>query len=346
MTQKNNSWQPATNLVRGGLRRSNFGETGEAIFMNSGFCYDSAETAQSRFDGTAPGFVYSRYSNPTLATLEDRLALMEGAGRCCVTASGMAAVFGSMMCQLKTGDHVVASKVLFGSCYYIITQILPRFGIEYTLVDGANLQEWENAFKPNSKLVFIETPANPTLDIVDIEEVCKIAKKHGSKVIIDNVFSTPLLQHPFKLGADIVVYSTTKHIEGQGRCLGGAVLGDKQFIDEVLLPFHRHTGPAMSPFNAWVTLKGLETLPLRVERHCSNAALIAEMLDKHPKVASVRYPGLKSHPHYEIAKKQMESGGPMIAFEIKGGKEAAFAFMNQLQVIDISNNLGDAKSLI
>jgi len=346
MTQKNNSWQPATNLVRGGLRRSNFGETGEAIFMNSGFCYDSAETAQSRFDGTAPGFVYSRYSNPTLATLEDRLALMEGAERCCVTASGMAAVFGSMMCQLKTGDHVVASKVLFGSCYYIITQILPRFGIEYTLVDGANLQEWENAFKANSKLVFIETPANPTLDIVDIEEVCKIAKKHGSKVIIDNVFSTPLLQHPFKLGADIVVYSTTKHIEGQGRCLGGAVLSDKQFIDEVLLPFHRHTGPAMSPFNAWVTLKGLETLPLRVERHCSNAALIAEMLSKHPKIASVRYPGLKSHPHYEIAKKQMANGGPMIAFEVKGGKEAAFAFMNKLQVIDISNNLGDAKSLI
>ena len=343
---KKSEWQLDTNLVRGGLRRSNFGETSEAIFMNSGFCYDSAETAESRFNGVAPGFVYSRYSNPTLATLEDRLSLMEKAERCCVMASGMAAVFASMMCQLKSGDHVVASKVLFGSCYYIITQILPRFGIEYTLVDGANLDEWRSAFKKNTTVVFVETPANPTLDIVDIAEVAKICKKYKASLIIDNVFSTPLLQHPLELGADIVVYSTTKHIEGQGRCLGGAVLSNQKFIDEVLLPFHRHTGPAMSPFNAWVTLKGLETLTLRVARHCENAKKIADFLEKDPKISRVFYPSLKSHPHYAIAKKQMANGGPMIAFEVKGGKKAAFKFMNKLKVIDISNNLGDAKSLI
>ncbi|MEI7669398.1 MAG: O-succinylhomoserine sulfhydrylase [Pseudomonadota bacterium] len=339
-------WHLATKLVRGGTMRSNFGETSEAIFMNSGFCYDSAETAQSRFDGTAPGFVYSRYLNPTLAMLEERLALMEGAERCCVMASGMAAVFGSMMCQLKAGDHVIASKVLFGSCYYIITQILPRFGIEYTLVDGADLEAWKNAFRKNTALVFVETPANPTLDIVDIAAVAKLCKKAKAKLIIDNVFSTPLLQSPLKLGADIVVYSTTKHIEGQGRTLGGAVLADAKFITEVLLPFHRHTGPALSPFNAWIILKGLETLDLRVAKHCSNAEKIAKFLEKHAKIERVFYPGLKSHPHFEVASKQMKHGGPMIAFSVKGGKKAAFKFMNRLNIIDISNNLGDAKSLI
>jgi O-succinylhomoserine sulfhydrylase len=340
------SWKLATKLVRGGTRRSNFGETSEAIFLNSGFCYDSAETAENRFNGVAPGFVYSRYLNPTLAMLEDRLALMEGAERACVMASGMAAVFGSMMCQLKAGDHVVASRVLFGSCYYIITQILPRFGIEYTLVDGADLAAWQKAFRKNTTVVFIETPANPTLDIVDIAAVAKLCKKAKAKLIIDNVFSTPLLQHPLKLGADVVVYSTTKHIEGQGRTLGGAVLGSKQFIDEVLLPFHRHTGPALSPFNAWVILKGMETLDMRVERHCSNAHKLSEFLENHPKVAAVHYPGLTSHPHYAVAKKQMANGGPMIAFEVKGSKKAAFRFMNKLGIIDISNNLGDMKSLI
>lgn len=336
----------ATNLVRGGTLRSNFGETSEAIFMNSGFCYDSAETAESRFNGTAPGFVYSRYLNPTLAMLEERLALMEDAERCCVMASGMAAVFASMMCQLKAGDHVVASKVLFGSCYYIVTQILPRFGIDYTLVDGADLKAWQKALRKNTALVFVETPANPTLDIVDIEAVARLCKKAEAKLIIDNVFSTPLLQHPFKLGADIVVYSTTKHIDGQGRTLGGAVLGSKKFIDEILLPFHRHTGPALSPFNAWVILKGLETLNLRVERHCINARKIAEFMERHKKIERVYYPGLISHPHYTVAKKQMANGGPMIAFSVKGGKKAAFRFMNRLTIIDISNNLGDAKSLI
>ncbi len=348
MTKKQDpkSWQLATKLVRGGTRRSNFGETSEAIFMNSGFCYDSAETAESRFNGSAPGFVYSRYSNPTLAMLEDRLALMEGAERCCVLASGMAAVFASMMCQLKAGDHVVASRVIFGSCYYIITQVLPRFGIEYTLVDGTDLDAWKKAFRKNTAVVFVETPANPTLSLVDIAAVAKLCKKARACLILDNVFSTPLLQHPLKLGADLVVYSTTKHIDGQGRSLGGAVLGKQKFIDEILLPFHRHTGPAMSPFNAWITLKGLETLPLRVERQCSNAHAIAEMLEKHPKIARVYYPGLKSHPEYALAKKQMSHGGPMIAFEVKGGKKAAFRFMNGLNTIDISNNLGDAKSLI
>jgi len=336
----------ATTLVRGGLIRSNFGETSDAIFMNSGFVYDSAETAESRFNGVAPGFVYSRYLNPNLAMLEERLALMEGAQRCCVMASGMAAVFASMMCQLKVGDHVVASKVLFGSCYYIVTQILPRFGIGYTLVDGADLKAWQKAFRKNTALVFVETPANPTLDIVDIEAVAKFCKKAKAKLIIDNVFSTPLVQHPLKLGADIVVYSTTKHIDGQGKTLGGAVLGSKKFIDEVLLPFHRHTGPALSPFNAWLTMKSLETLDLRVERHCKNAKNIAKFLDGHPRIERVFYPGLITHPHYKTAKKQMANGGPMVAFSVKGGKKAAFAFMNCLRLIDISNNLGDSKSLI
>jgi O-succinylhomoserine sulfhydrylase len=340
------SWKLATKLVRGGTRRSNFGETSEAIFLNSGFSYDSAEIAESRFNGSAPGFVYSRYSNPTLAMLEDRLALMEGAERCCVMASGMAAVFAAMMCQLKAGDHVIASRVIFGSCYYIITQILPRLGIEYTLVDGADIKAWQKAFRKNTTVVFVETPANPTLAITDIATVAKFCKKAGACLIIDNVFSTPLLQHPLKLGADLVVYSTTKHIDGQGRALGGAVLGKQKFIDEVLLPFHRHTGPAMSPFTAWINLKGLETLELRVQRHCDNAEKIAAFLENHGKIARVHYPGLRSHPQYEVARKQMSRGGPMVAFELKGGKKAAFNFMNGLKVIDISNNLGDAKSLI
>jgi len=339
-------WQLDTQLIRGGTRRSQWGETSEAIFMNSGFCYEAAEVAESRFNGQAPGFVYSRYLNPTLAMLEDRLALMEGCERACVMASGMAAVFASLMCQLKAGDHVLASKVLFGSCYYIVTQILPRFGITYTLVEGHDAAAWEKAFKPNTACVFIETPSNPTLDIVDIAHVAKQCKKHGAKLIVDNVFSTPLLQHPLKLGADIVVYSTTKHIDGQGRCLGGAVLGSTEFIDTVLMPFHRHTGPALSPFNAWVILKGLETLTLRVERHCSNAAKIADALSQDKTIAKVMYPGLPSHPHYTVAKKQMDNGGPMIAFEVTGGKAGAFKFMNALEVIDISNNLGDMKSLI
>ncbi len=345
------TWQLDTQMVRGGTLRSEFGETSEALFMNSGFCYDSAEIAESRFNGQAPGYVYSRYLNPTLKMLEDRLALLEGAEACSVMGSGMAAVFASFMCFLKSGDHVIASKVLFGSCYYIVTEILPRFGIEYTLVDGTDEAGWKAAFKPNTRAVFIETPANPTLDLVDIAFVAGLTKKHGAMLIVDNIFASPLLQKPLELGADLVVYSTTKHMDGHGRCLGGAVLGDEKFITEKLVPFYRHTGPHLSPFNAWVILKSLESFSLRMERHCSNAQKVAEFLQDHEKVESVRYPGLASHPHNAIAQKQMRlegelNGGPLVAFSVKGGKQAAFRFMNALEIIDISNNLGDAKSLI
>lgn len=344
--ENQNNWKTSTKLVRGGTMRSNFGETSEAIFMNSGFCYDSAEVAESRFNGEAPGFVYSRYSNPTLAMLEERLRLLEGAEAACVVASGMAAVFASIACQVRPGEHFIASKVLFGSCYYIATQILPRLGVEVTLVDGKNLKEWEQAFKKNTKYVFIETPSNPNLELVDIEAVGKLCKAHGAFFIVDNIFASPLYQHPLELGADCVVYSTTKHIEGQGRALGGAVLGSSEFITEKLIPFHRHTGPALSPFNAWVSLKGLETLDIRMERHCDNAGKVAKSLEESSKIARVIYPGLPSHPQYELAQKQMERGGNLIAFELKGGKEAAFKFMNKLKIIDISNNLGDSKTLI
>lgn len=348
MKKKENqeSWSTSTKLVRGGTLRSNYGETSEAIFMNSGFCYDSAEVAESRFNGEAPGFVYSRYSNPTLAMLEERLRLLEGAEAACVVASGMAAVFAAIACQVRPGEHLIASKVLFGSCYYIATQILPRLGVEVTLVDGKNLKEWEQAFRKNTKYVFIETPSNPNLELVDIAAVAKLCKAHDVFFIVDNVFASPLYQHPLALGADCVIYSTTKHIEGQGRALGGAVLGSAEFITEKLIPFHRHTGPAMSPFNAWVTLKGLETLDIRMERHCDNAEKVASFLENNSKIARVIYPGLPSHPQYELAQRQMERGGNLIAFELKGGKDAAFAFMNKLKIIDISNNLGDSKTLV
>jgi O-succinylhomoserine sulfhydrylase len=340
------SWKTSTKLVRGGTLRSNFGETSEAIFMNSGFCYNSAEVAESRFNGEEPGFVYSRYSNPTLAMLEERLRLLEGAEQCTVVASGMAAVFAAIACQVRPGEHLIASKVLFGSCYYIATQILPRLGVEVTLVDGKDLKAWEQAFRKNTKYVFIETPSNPNLELVDIAAVAKLCKAHGVFFIVDNVFASPLYQHPIALGADCVIYSTTKHIEGQGRTLGGAVLGSTEFITEKLIPFHRHTGPALSPFNAWVILKGLETLDIRMERHCDNAEKVAKFLESSNKVARVIYPGLPSHPQYELAQAQMDRGGNLIAFELNGGKEAAFAFMNRLKIIDISNNLGDSKSLI
>ena len=346
------TWRLATKMVRGGTIRSEHGETSEAIFLNSGFCYDSAEVAESRFNGSSPGYVYSRYLNPNLKMLEDRLVLLEsGAESCCVMGSGMAAVFASIMCHVKTGDHLIANKVLFGSCHHIINEILPKFGIEITLVDGADMQAWEQAFKPNTSCVFIETPANPTLSLVDIESVANLCKVNDALFIVDNIFATPLLQKPFELGADVVVYSTTKHMDGQGRTLGGAVLGDEAYIKDKLLPFHRHTGPAMSPFNAWVILKSLETFPLRMEKHLKNATEIARFLEGHAGVEKVLYPSLMSHPQHAIARKQMTfgggvAGGAMIAFEVKGGKESAFDFMNELQIIDISNNLGDAKSLI
>lgn len=345
------AWNLDTQLVRGGTYRSELGETSEAIYLNSGFCYDSAEVAASRFDGTAPGYVYSRYLNPNLKMLEDRLALVEEAEACIVMGSGMAAVNASMMSFLKTGDHVIAHRVLFGSCHYILTNILPRFGIEVTLIDGTKEENWKGAFKQNTAAVFIETPANPNLEIVDIAMIAGYTKKHGAKLIVDNIFASPLLQKPLKLGADIVVYSTTKHMDGQGRTLGGAVLGEKEFLEKVVMPFHRHTGPALSPFNAWVILKSLETFSLRVGKQCDSAVKIAATLEKQKKIERVIYPGLPSHPQYAIAKKQMlrkgePCGGTMIAFEVKGGREGAFQCMNALQIIDISNNLGDAKSLL
>lgn len=335
-----------TKLVRGGSLRSNIGEASEAIFLNSGFAYNSAEIAESRFNGEAPGYVYSRYVNPNLKMLEDKLALLEGAEAACVMGSGMAAVFASIMCQIKAGDHFIASRTLFGSCYYIATKILPNYGIDVTLVEGSDEDAWRKAFKKNTKVVFIETPANPNLEIIDIKFISDLCKKHGAALIVDNIFASSYCQKPLEFGADIVVYSTTKHIDGQGRTLGGAVVGNEVFIKEVLLPFHRHTGPALSPFNAWIALKALETYSLRMERHCQNAEKIAQFLESHKNVERVLYPTLKSHPQYKIAQKQMNNGGTMIAFEVKGGKKAAFLFMNRLQIIDISNNLGDAKTLI
>lgn len=340
------SWGVDTQMIRGGTYRSELGETSEALFLNSGFCYDSAEVAESRFNGVAPGYVYSRYVNPNLKMLEERLALLEGAEACCVMGSGMAAVFAGLMCFLRSGDHVIAHRVLFGSCFYIVTEILPRFGIEVTLVDGADNAHWDGAFQANTRAVFVETPANPTLELVDIAHVAALAKTRGAKLIIDNIFATPLLQKPLELGADIVVYSTTKHLDGQGRTLGGAVLSSKAFIEETLLPFHRHTGPALSPFNAWIIFKSLETFTLRMERHCDNAEAVAKALEGAGKVEKLLFPGLPGHPQYALARKQMKRGGAMLAFSLKGGKDAAFRFMNALRVIDISNNLGDAKSLI
>lgn len=347
MKKKQNpkDWQLATKMVRGGRLQSQFGETSEALFLNSSYTYDTAEEGEARFTGEEPGFKYGRYSHPNLAMLEERFALMEGAEACTVAASGMAAVFAGLMCQLKMGDHVAASRVLFSSCQYIITQLLPRFGITYTLVDGDDMEGWKKAITKKTRCVFLETPANPTLELVDIAAVAKLCKKTGTCLIVDNVFATPLLQHPLELGADMVVYSTTKHIDGQGRTMGGAILGSRKLIDDTVLPFVRHTGPHMSHFNAWILLKSLETLELRIHKHCDNAERLAAILEKHPKVSRLIYPGSTSHPQYAIAKKQMSRGGPMIGFELKGGKKAAFRFMNALTVFDISNNLGNAKSL-
>jgi len=345
LTKSKASWQQATQLVRGARMRATYGETSEGLYLNSSYSYESAEEGEGRFNGSIKGYKYGRYSHPNLDTLEKRLALMEGAEACVVTASGMAAMFAALMCQLKTGDHVVANRVLFSSCHYIITQILPRFGISYTLVDSADTSGWEKAISKKTTLVFIETPANPTLELTDIAVVARLCKKSGAKLIVDNVFATPLLQHPLKLGADMVMYSTTKHIDGQGRTIGGAILGNQKFMDEVVLPFVRHTGPHMSPYTAWTLSKSLETLHLRVERHCENTQLIAASLEGHPAFLRLIYPGLKSHPQYAIAQKQMSHGGPMIALELKGGKKAAFKFLNALSIIDISNNLGNAKTL-
>lgn len=338
--------QSETKMVRGGTIRSDFGETSEAIFLNSAFTYNSAEIAESRFNGEDPGYVYSRYANPNLKMLENKLALLEGAESACATGSGMSAVFASIMCQIKSGDHLIASKVLFGSCFYIMNKILPNYGIEVTFVDGTDHDAWRKAFKKNTKLVFIETPANPNLEIIDIKFVASLCKKHGATFIVDNIFASPFCQKPLELGADIVVYSTTKHMDGQGRTLGGCVIGSEKFIKNILFPFYRHTGPALSPFNAWIILKSLETFGLRMEKHCANAKKIAEFLDSHQKIKKTLYPQLKSHPQYKLAKSQMSHGGTVISFEVGNEKKDAFSFMNRLKLIDISNNLGDSKSLI
>jgi len=335
-----------TLLIRGGLTRSNYGETSEAIHMTSGFTYGSAAEAEARFKGENPGFVYSRYANPTLDIFEQRLRLLEGAGGCHGTSSGMAAIYAALATNVSAGDHIVASRALFGSCFVILNTILPRFGVTTTFVDGTDLKAWEAAVRPNTKAFFLETPANPTLGLVDLRAVADIAHAAGAKVVVDNAFATPLLQKPLELGADVVAYSATKHIDGQGRCLGGAVLGTAEYCTDHLQPFLRHTGPALSPFNAWLLTKGLETLSLRVQRSCDTAEILADYLADKPEVAQLLYPHHESHPQYALGKKQMVRGGTIISLELKGGRAAAWAFMDAFKTIDISNNLGDSKSLI
>jgi O-succinylhomoserine sulfhydrylase len=339
-------WGQSTKLVRGGLHRTEHGETSEALFLNSGFVYDEPETAERRFAGEDDGYVYGRYGNPTVTMFEERLALLEGAEACYALASGMASVFGALACQLRAGDHLVASKALFGSCYQIVTSILPRFGIRTTLVDGKDLPAWKEAITTDTKCVFLETPSNPTLEVIDLEAVCGIAKARGANVVVDNIFATPILQRPLAYGADVIVYSGTKHMDGQGRVLGGAIMSSRKFKEEQLKPFLRHTGPSISPFNAWVLLKGLETMKLRVEAQSHAAHRVADALAATPGVARVLYPHLESHPQVALSRKQMTLGGTMVTFEVEGGKKKAFNVLRHLGIIDISNNLGDAKSLM
>ncbi len=350
MSNKNlsKSWRPATQLVRGGTSRSPFEETSEAIFLTSGYVYPSADEAELAFKGDKQRYIYSRYANPTLSVFEERLALLEGAEYCTSTASGMSAVFAALASQLKAGDRIVASRALFGSCLFIIAEQLPKFGIEAEFVEGTDYDAWAKALSKPANVVFMETPSNPCLEVIDIAKVSELAHAAGARVVVDNVFATPVLQRPLALGADIVVYSATKHIDGQGRTLGGAILtNDEAFITDHLTPWMRHTGPALSPFNAWVLLKGLETLSVRVRQHCDNAAKVAAFLDTHPKIVKATYPGLPSHPQHNLALTQMSgSGSSLVAFEIKGGKSGSFKTLNALEIIDISNNLGDAKSLI
>ncbi len=340
------SWSPETQLVHGGTLRSQFGETSEAIFLTQGYVYESAEQAERRFKNEEPGYQYSRFSNPTVSMFEERIRLLEGAEDVRAAATGMAAVTASMLSYLSAGDHVVAARALFGSCRYVVEDLCPRFGIDATLIDGTDIEAWKAAVQPNTKVFFFETPANPTLDLVDIAAVSEIAHANGAIVIVDNVFATPLLQRPLAHGADVVVYSATKHIDGQGRCLGGAVLGSKAYVADHLHNFMRQTGPSLSPFNAWVMLKGLETLPIRVARQMENAARLADHLAGLPGVARVLYPGRADHPQSALAQRQMTGGGQMVTFVLEGGKREAFAFLNALRIAKISNNLGDAKSLV
>ena len=340
------NWKPATTLVHGGALRSQFGETSEAIFLTQGYVYETAEAAEARFKGELPGFVYSRYSNPTVDMFEKRMCALEGAEDARATASGMAAVTAAILCSLKAGDHIVAARALFGSCRWVVETLAPKYGIEATLVDGTKIENWERAIRPNTKLFFLESPTNPTLEVIDIAAVAALANGIGARLVVDNVFATPLQQRPLTLGAHVVVYSATKHIDGQGRCLGGIILSDKKWIDENLHDYFRHTGPSLSPFNAWALLKGLETLPVRVRQQSESAARIADFLAGRPEIGRVIYPGRADHPQADVIARQMTGGSTLICLELKGGKKAAFAFENALDIILISNNLGDAKSLI
>jgi O-succinylhomoserine sulfhydrylase len=338
--------RPDTVAVRGGLARSNFDETAEALYLTSGFVYESAEQAEAAFKDEVEHFIYSRYGNPTVTMFEQRLRELEGAQACFATASGMSAVFVALAALLGQGDRVVSSRALFGSCFVILDEILPRWGVETVFVDGPDLEQWREALSVPTQAVFFETPSNPMQELVDMRAVCELAHAAGAQVVVDNVFGTPVFSRPLEHGADIVVYSATKHIDGQGRTLGGAVLGTAEFIDGPVKNLMRHTGPSMSPFNAWVLVKGLETLSLRVERQAANALHVARALEAHPKVRRVLYPWLESHPQFDLAKRQMLGGGSVVTFELDGGKAEAFALMNALEVVDISNNLGDAKSMV
>ena len=339
-------WRPATALVHGGALRSPLGEMSETLFLTQGFRYDTAEAAAARFSGDDPGFIYSRFSNPTVAMFEKRMALLEGAEAGQATASGMAAVMAALMCQLSAGDHIVAHRAMFSSCDYIISELLPRFGVSSTLIDGTDLANWERAIRRETRLVFLETPTNPTLEVIDIAGVAEIAHRHDVRVIVDNVFATPWGQRPLALGADVVVYSATKHIDGHGRCLGGIVLSSQEFIEEHLFNFLRQTGPSMSPFNAWILLKSLESLHIRIERQTRTAARIADLLAENAAVRRVIYPGRPDHPQADVIARQMSSASNIVTFEVAGGWRAAFKVCNALRIIEISNNLGDAKSIV
>jgi len=338
--------RPDTLAVRGGLSRSGFDETSEALYLTSGFVYESAEQAEAAFKDEIDKFIYSRYGNPTVRMFEERLRLLEGAEACFATASGMAAVFVALAALCGQGDRIVSSRALFGSCFVIVDEILPRWGVQTTLVDGADIEQWREALSTPATAVFFETPSNPMQELVDVRAVSELAHAAGAKVVVDNVFGTPVYSKPLELGADVVVYSATKHIDGQGRVLGGAVLGTREFIDGPVKNLMRHTGPAMSPFNAWTLVKGLETMSLRVERQTANALALAHALETHPQVTRVVHPWLASHPQHDLARSQMSGGGSVVTFVIEGGKDEAFRLMNALEIIDISNNLGDAKSLV
>ncbi|HEY2068873.1 MAG TPA: O-succinylhomoserine sulfhydrylase [Rhizomicrobium sp.] len=344
--KKPGAWRARTQAVRGGQTRTPFQETSEALFLTSGYAYEAAEEAEARFKGTAEGYQYTRFGNPTVTMFEERMAALEGAPVARATASGMAAVTATFLCALRTGDHVVGAKAMFGACRYVIEDILPRFGITNTLVDGDDVAQWRAAMRPETKMLFLETPANPTLAIVDLKAAADIAHEGGARLIVDNAFATPALQRPFETGADIVVHSSTKYIDGQGRALGGVILCKPDFLKDHLQVFLRQTGPSISPFNAWLHLKSLETLDLRMRAHCENATTVADFLAEQKQIARVLYPFRADHPQAALARAQMSGGGGVVTFEIKGGKDAAFRFANALALIDISNNLGDSKSLL